>query len=297
MLVLCALGALLGCTQAGAPFARLAGVVLDSELHEISGIAASHQHADTLWMLNDGGNPPNLYATTRYGRRLAKYRVTNVANTDWEDLAAFDLDGKHYLLIADTGDNGGLRKTLQLHAVREPGALSGGELRPAWSIVFRWPDGPRDCEAVAVDVRHKQILLISKKRQPPEVFMLPLRPVSGETPQIARRIGRLTGVPQADPQLQANDPQRARLYAQVTAADISPDNTRLAVLTYSHILIYRRHQDQNWTQALEQPPQQYEAPLIPQAEALAWTMGGGGLYATGEFSPAPIFFLRPTNAG
>ena len=31
-----------------------------------------------------------------------------MANTDWEDLATFDLDGKHYILIADIGDNGGL---------------------------------------------------------------------------------------------------------------------------------------------------------------------------------------------
>ena len=32
---------------------------------------------------------------------------------------------------------------------------------------------------------------------------------------------------------------------------------------------------------------------VPQAEALAWSKGGGGLYASGEFRPAPIFYLSP----
>ena len=29
------------------------------------------------------------------------------------------------------------------------------------------------------------------------------------------------------------------------------------------------------------------------AEAIAWTSGGNGLYATGEFNPAPLFYLVP----
>src|SRR3546814_8112412 len=49
-------------------------------------------------------------------------------------------------------------------------------LEPAWSIAFRWPDGARDCEAVAVDAQRGEVLLISKKRTPPELFALPLRP-------------------------------------------------------------------------------------------------------------------------
>ena len=40
-------------------------------------------------------------------------------------------------------------------------------------------------------------------------------------------------------------------------------------------------------------PEAHDVPLIPQAEALAWSKGGGGLYASGEFRPAPIFYLSP----
>lgn len=283
------------CAQADAPFARLAGVMVDEHLREVSGVAASRTHKDVLWMLNDGGNPAELYAVTRYGRRLARVRIEDTANTDWEDLSAFELDGKRYLLIADTGDNGGLRKTLQLHVVAEPRDLVDAALKPAWSIAFRWPDGARDCEAVAVDAQNKQILLLSKKRQPPELFVLPLHAgtKAKARPLTARRIGYLRGVPQPGAALVREQPQRARVYAHVTAADVSPRGDRLAVMTYNHVLIYSRRPQQSWAQAAASAPQVYPVPLIPQPEALAWSAGGGGLYATGEFSPAPIFFLMP----
>ena len=111
---------------------------------------------------------------------VARFRVKGAKNIDWEDLASFDLGGRHYLMVADTGDNGGLRRTLQLHAFEEPARLrDGGTLEPAWSIAFRWPDGPRDCEAVAVDAAAGRVLLVSKKRRPPELFDLPLHPPDG----------------------------------------------------------------------------------------------------------------------
>src|SRR5690606_24446711 len=102
------------------PFTQLSGLMLDAELDEISGLAASHRHPDTLWMLNDGGNEARVYAVGHRGGKIATLDIAGVDNTDWEDIAAFELDGRHYLLVADTGDNGGLRKTLQLHVVPEP---------------------------------------------------------------------------------------------------------------------------------------------------------------------------------
>src|SRR3546814_3441453 len=82
---------------------------------------------------------------------------------------------------------------LQLHVIEEPASLDEvaqhAPLEPAWSIAFRWPDGARDCEAVAVDARRGEVLLISKKRTPPELFALPLRP-RADGMQVARKIGR-----------------------------------------------------------------------------------------------------------
>ena len=279
------------CAPPSLPFARLAGLITSGELDEISGLAASHVHDDVLWAINDGGNPARIVAINRRGRVLARFDVRGARNIDWEDLASFSLHGKHYLLVADTGDNGGRRKDIALHVFEEPTTLDGGELKPAWTIRARWPDGPRDCEAVAVDAAAGQVLLVSKKRSPPDLFTLPLAQSRGT--REARRIGRLAGVPQASAELRRNDPTLAKLFPYVTAADLSPDGLTLAVLTYGSVLFYRRDAGENWGEAVARAPEAHDVPLIPQAEALAWSAGGGGLYATGEFKPAPLFYLSP----
>ena len=279
------------CAPPSLPFARMAGLITNGDLNEVSGIAASRVHDDVLWAIEDSGNPARLYALSRRGRILARYRVEGAKNIDWEDLASFDLDGRHYLLVADTGDNGGQRRDFVLHVFEEPKTLANGTLKPAWSIRARWADGPRDCEAVAVDAAAGQVLLVSKKRSPPDLFALPLAKSRGV--REARRIGRLAGVPQASAELHRNDPKLARLFPQVTAADLSPDGLTLAVLTYGSVLFYRRTPGEDWGAAVARAPEAHDVPLIPQAEALAWSTGGAGLYASGEFKPAPLFYLSP----
>ena len=288
--LLCALAA---ACAAPPPFAQLSGLILDAKLAEVSGLAASHRHEDVLWVTNDGGNSARLYAISRRGAKLATYRVAGAENTDWEDLASFRLDGRDWLLVADTGDNGGLRRTLQLHVFEEPANLADGVLRPAWTIVFRWPDGEaRDCEAVAVDAATGEILLVSKKRQPPELFSLPLRPRRHGT-LVARALGKLAGVPQGDDDEVAANPELARIRSQVTAADVAPDRHAFALMTYRDVLLYPRRGRETWAQALARNPEVHPLPLLPQAEALAWSAEGQGLYATGEFSPAPLLYLNP----
>lgn len=287
-----ALLALGACSRPQQPFAQLSGLLLDSQLDEVSGLAASRRHGDALWLLDDGGNPARLFAVSKRGRKLATLSVEGVVKTDWEDLAAFELDGRRYLLIADTGDNGGLRKTLQLHVIEEPARIADGAVRPVWSIAFRWPDGPRDCEAVAVDSARNQVLLISKKRQPPELFALRLRP-GPEKLQTAALLGHLAGVPQASAEELHENETLARRRNQVTAAALSPDGKTLAVMTYSDLLLYSHRGDETWAHSVARRPRRYELPWLPQAEALDWAQNGRNLFATGEFSPAPLLYLTP----
>jgi hypothetical protein len=269
--------------------ARVSGLMLDSELREISGLTASRRHRDTLWMLDDGGNPARLFAVDGKGDRVATFRVEGVPKTDWEDISAFRLDGRDYLLLADTGDNGGLRRTLQLHVVEEPRRLVNARLKPAWSIVFRWPDGARDCEAVTVDPFTRTVLLVSKRRQPPELFTLPLAP-TGDAIATARRVARLRMPPTLAPR--GGKGQRAPLAAQVTAADVSPDGHELALITYRHLLVYTRRGGEEWGQAVARPPAERVLPWLPQAEALGWDRDGRHLYVSGEFVPAPLYRIR-----
>lgn len=287
---------LAGCDQPGAlPDTQIAGLMLDGQLDEVSGIAASQREDGLLWAIDDSGKPANLYAISHRGSRLGTFKIEGVKKTDWEDIASFELDGEPYLLIADTGDNGGIRKTLSLHIVAEPrDAEAVGVLKPAWSIQFRWPDGARDCEAIAVDAARNQILLITKKRQPPQLYILPLRAEGGKKTaktQTARLAGTLAGVPQAKASERRDNPAMARLRSQVTAAGINPQRDAIAVLTYANLLIYPRAPDDSWAQAVARPPLVVPMALLPQPEAVAFSRAGKGIYVTGEFSPAPILFV------
>ena len=72
---------------------------------EASGLARSHYYDDRLWTLNDGGSSPALYAFFTDGRDAATVRLRGADNIDWEDLASFSLDGRHWLFVGEVGDN------------------------------------------------------------------------------------------------------------------------------------------------------------------------------------------------
>jgi len=269
-----------------------AGLMTDPALDEVSGLAVSRTHPGTLWVENDSGNPAAIYAVRAGGALQATLKIEGAPNIDWEDIAAFDEGGHHYLLLADTGDNGGIRKTLSLYAIEEPSVLRNATVRPVWSIRFRWPDGPRDCEALAVDAHRGEILLVTKKRVPPQLFRLPLHP-AGQGLQTAELIGSVAGIPAPTAEELEDSPGYGRYLAQITAADISADGRLFALMDYRRVYLYRRRGngtigDQSWAQALARTPQQLSFGWLPQAEALGFTPAGDALYVSGEHVPAPI---------
>ncbi len=272
--------------------AEYAGVLTDPDLDELSGLAASHAHPGIFWGHDDGGNEPVLYAIRADGRRVASIAVTGATNVDWEDIASFDSGGRHYLMIADTGDNGGLRKQLTLYVVEEPAKLAeGASAPPVRTIHFRWPDGARDCEAVAVDAAHGDILLVTKKRVPAQLFRLPLRDAPGE--QTAQVLATLPGIEQPTAAEQSERTPHGRYRAQVSGADLSPDGRQLAVLTYGGVYLYARTVSESWAAALAaRPPQVLAVPWLPQAEAIAWSLDGTSLLVGGETIPSPLIRIR-----
>ncbi len=273
-----------------------AGVLTHPELTEVSGLAASRAHPGIYWAHNDGGNGELLVAMRSDGSRVAALRVTGTKNVDWEDIDSFDLAGKHYLMIADTGDNGGIRKSLSLTIIEEPATLRDGDaLRPAWTINFRWPDGARDCEATAVDSANGEVLLISKKRVPPELFRLPLQP--GDGLQTAELVTTLSGIDQpSENQLKAN-PVYGRYRSQISGADLSPNGRVLAVLNYHSIHLFLREPGQGWRQALQAAPGRLQFPWLPQAEGIAFSSDGRSLLIASEQQPSPLFIYRVIDAG
>lgn len=261
------------------------GLVTEAAIDEISGLAASRRHPGLYWAHNDSGGGDALHLVDGRGRRQATVATPGARNVDWEDIASFPLDGRDYLLVADTGDNGGIRQSLVLHVFEEPTDLS----RPAtlaWSLRLRWPDGPRDCEAVAVDAARGEVLLISKKRVPAELFRVKLRDTGEE--QVAELVGTLPGIEQPDDTDLSRSPIYGRYRAQITGADLSPNGRVLAVLNYRSIHFLVRGADGDWAPALAGKLPHLTLPWLPQAEAIAFSLDGRSLTVASEQLPSPV---------
>jgi hypothetical protein len=274
---------------------EIAGLVTDPALAEISGMAASRAHPGAWWAINDGGNGARLHLMDGDGTFRASVDVEGVRNQDWEDLSSFELDGRHYLLVADTGDNGGIRQELRLHAIEEPRAFDA-PVRVAWTLRFAWPDGPRDCEAVAVDAHRGEVLLLSKKRVPPELFRLPLRPPADGSVAIAEPVGTLAGIEQPDADDLQMSPTYGRYRSQITGAALSPNGRVLAVLNYRSVHFVVRSRGQAWAEALAAPAPSLTMPWIPQAEAIAFAPDGRALLIGSEQLPSPLLRYRVEGA-
>ena len=258
------------------------GTLAAAKLVEASGLAASARRPGLFWAVNDSGNAPVLYALDEQGRDLGTVKVAGASNRDWEDIASFALDGKPYLLIADTGDNAAQYRHSRLYVVEEPEPGAAGSVALAWSVDFAYADGPRDCESVAVDTAATRVLLLSKRDSPPRIYEVPLRPVDG-------RVARAEPLATLDwPVSSAAHGRRmpwALLPNQPTAWDIT--SRWIAILTYGRVALYRRGAGEPLTEALAGEPAFLEMKGGFQAEALALA-GDAFMYVTGEGEQAPL---------
>jgi hypothetical protein len=268
-----------------------------AELVEASGLAASQRNSDLLWAVNDSGNRPVLYALAADGSDLGQVTLAGAKNVDWEDLAAFNWQGEPWLLVADVGDNRGQRDRVILYALPEPQADDAGRfsgtVQPAWSLIFTYPDGPRDCEAVAVDEAAGQILLLSKRSDPPMLYRLPLAPPVDARPLVASLVGPLDTIPPPTPTDLLLPYGRYR--SQPTAMDLSADGRELVILTYRHAYLLRRIPGQQWRGILAEAPQAIALPdllVLAQREAACFSADGQSLFVTGEGGGAALLRLE-----
>lgn len=268
----------------------LSALITDTRLSEISGLAVSRRHPGIVWMHNDSHDANALYAVDTGGVVRTTLQLP-VPNVDWEDIATFEHEGRFFLLVADAGDNGGLREDMALHVLEEPETLADDRIGKVRTIRFRWPDGARDCEAVAVDAKAGDIWLISKKRVPPELFRLPLFPAEPDAVQVAERRGALAGIAQPTTRELENNPVYGKYRNQITAADISSDGATFAAMSYLHLYLWTRHPE-GWAAALAQAPVRLDLPWLAQAEAMGFDAQGGTVWIGTERLPAPLVTFR-----
>lgn len=268
------------------------GRLSDAALDEVSGIAPSRRTPGLWWVHNDSGDGPVLYAIDAHGALRGRLVVDDTMAFDWEDLASIELDGKPYLVVGDIGDNWNLRVRCNVVVVAEPELPQDGRpvhMRAAWRVNFRYADGPRDSEAMAVDVARREVVLLSKRLDPPLISSVPLQPPDEET-LVATPRGTLAFPPKAisaTAQLGRKRP---------TGLAFSDDGRHAAVLGYRELWIYRRAPGQDWIEALMGTPEVHTLPKLPQPEAVTFERDGSGILITGEKRGTPIVRM-PAIAG
>ena len=264
---------------------------------ETSGIAASRRSPDLLWTHDDSGGAAMLYAVSTTGALRGRLQIRGEKNHDWEDLAAATLDGQPWIVIADTGDNEAKRKHVSLFFMAEPDPATltpDGQLaaRPAHVLRLTYDDGPRDCEAIAIDPVERAVYLLAKRTTPPRLYRVALPTPLASGSHVAAFVGP---VPHVLPKGGA-----AGFFGRVAgpriampcAMDFTPDRSMAVVLTYSGTLLFPRGANETWAAALAREPVRLGAHYLPQAEAVCFSLDGRAIFAASEESPDLLRYDR-----
>jgi hypothetical protein len=255
---------------------RKIAVLDDKRIKESSGLCRSLANPDCFWTHNDKGGGPRLYLINRQGETVAAPKIDGAETKDWEDLSSYSRGGKNYLLIADTGDNEGTRRSYRLYIVEEPSLREQKkklkDVDLSMEIQFRYADARRDCEAVAVDSTSGAVYLVTKeKKRGAVVYQLPLPEKESTSTLVAEAIARLD-------------------LPTVVAMDISPDGRRAVVLSdEANAYEYSRKGDQTWEAAFEATPVTLKMPPRKQGESICYGADGRTLYLTSEGERQPLW--------
>lgn len=270
---------------------------LPAELLEASGVVRDPRRADLFWAHNDSGNPAELVAIDGSGRLLGVAPLAGVDNRDMEDIALGTCAAGSCLYLADMGDNLAVHSTIRVHRfpLPEVPSISGGladdsagaatgaavtlaAVRPDTTWRFVYPAGPRDAESLAVDSERGELIVVTKGREDViELYVAPLEKTDEEKaagepsdPRPLRRVGRLPL------------PIGAGTSQFITAADLSPDGTVLAVRSYSTLYRFRWPGSAAFDTLATPAHSSLLGALEAQGEGLAWDDDGRTLILVSE---------------
>jgi hypothetical protein len=263
--------------------------ILPESLIEASGIARDPRREDLFWLHNDGGSDALLFGVDTTGTVLVTARIADISNRDMEDVTVGRCGSDWCVYLGDIGDNRSRRSSVRIHvlplpALPDPEHTAGErsretdtihqELTALASWELEYPDGPRDAEGLLVDDSRGELLVISKGRRSAGVVLYSIDLAGfdqgdGEI-RTLNRVGRLA------------IPVGGSTSQLVTAADLSPDGTTLAVRSYAslHLLPWSGAALQDTTLV------PYSALLLfafePQGEGVTWGADGESLYLASE---------------
>lgn len=212
---------------------KLVGKMNFAPISESSGIVRSKLWPDWLWTHNDSGDSARIFAVRKSGTLVKPgwtgdnyqgLKVEDAVNIDWEDIAT---DESGNLIVAACGNNSNARRDLAIYIFPEPNASHLAATRVFHRYDFIYPDqldfppidNNFDCEAIFYT--RGKLYLLTKHRSDSLTKLYRF----DELDPIGLNVPTLLG--------------EFDVRGQVTAADVSEDGQRLAVLTYRHVWIFK----------------------------------------------------------
>lgn len=206
---------------------------LPKKLKEVSGIVFFPK-TNLLWTLEDSGNPNAIYGIDAEGKIEKTITIENTENIDWEDLTK-DAEGNLY--IGDFGNNDNERTDLSIYKI-DKNALTAERTNPAYKITFAYPEQnefPPKKSQMFYDVEgffefKNHFYLFTKNRS---------KGFDGTA--FLYKIPNTPGFHQA---VLMGEFKTCGAYNQcaITSAAISPDATKVAVLTHDKLFLFENFQ-------------------------------------------------------
>lgn len=252
----------------------------DARINESSGLAASRKYArqGLLWTHNDSQGPPRIYLFNAEGETIAQVEILGAINTDWEDIAITN----DFIYIGDIGDNLRRRESVTIYRLREPQldfTRKNQEIEVSCEkMVLNYPDAACDAETLMATAGG-ELFLVSKNGGASRFYKTP-RPFEKNGTQTLELIGEysFTGA-------------TARSYL-TTGGEISPDETRFIVRTYTHAYEWSLPLNRDWKSALGSTPRLWELPVSKQGEAICYSADGQEYFVSEEGVRAPIWRIE-----
>jgi len=260
------------------------GRLMDKEMDETSGIAASTINPGIYYVHNDSGDTSRFFAITADGKLKStiyfKGHKQHLGVLDFEDIAVGPgpVKGKSYVYLGDIGDNSSDKKFITVYRAEEKKNWGKDSLANTLTspINLKYPDGPKDCETLMIDPIEKLMYIVTKRRDTVGIYTSPLTYKNDDTVTMTFRAKLFF--------------KGIKPFKWITAGDISKDGSKILLKSYEKVYYWQRATNEPAWRAMQKPPRELPYKQEKQGEAIGFTPDGKGYYTTSEGVFAPIYY-------
>jgi hypothetical protein len=235
---------------------------IDKQLEEASGIVASIRNPDMFWVINDSGNPSDVFLIDIHAQIKMVCHLKGIRNRDWEDITLGMVEDRSFLYVGDIGDNLSRYSSKLIYRFEEP-LYEEGEIiiDNVDTLTVFLSDGERDTESMMIDPLTNDLYLVSKWEDSVHLYQIAF-PFSNDT---------LTAIKTAE-----------LPYSNIVAGNISRDGTEVLMKDYANVYYWKRNEGQSITDLSKQQPAPLPYDMEEQGEAICFANDGKGYYTVSE---------------